>query len=74
MQNTTDESGAGAVSNVLARVRGYLKETGMAATQFGRAAANDPRLVGDLANGREPRARMVARIDAYIATQRETKR
>lgn len=58
------------MSNVLARVRGYLKESGMAPTQFGRAAVNDPRLVGDLVNGRQPGPRVAARIDAYIAAQR----
>ncbi len=56
---------------VMMRVRHYLARTGMAETLFGRAALNDPRLVGDLVNGREPRPRTVARIDAFIASHPE---
>lgn len=52
---------------VLAKVQRYLRRTGMPPTVFGRVVANDPRLIGDLANGREPRPPMVARIDAFIA-------
>ncbi|MGK6321150.1 hypothetical protein [Sphingomonas sp. DT-204] len=57
--------------DVLARVRRYIRQTGMAPTQFGRRAVNDPRLVSDLVNGREPRSATVARIDAYIAAHPE---
>lgn len=59
------------MAEVLARVRRYMKQTGMPATEFGRRAVNDPRLVSDLVNGREPRSRTVARIDAYIAAHPE---
>ena len=52
---------------LLTKVHRYLERTGMPATRFGRLAVNDPRLVGDLANGREPRARMRARVEAFIA-------
>ena len=45
----------------------FLKRTGMPDTTFGRRAANDPRLVRDLRNGREPRGPMVARIVAFMA-------
>jgi hypothetical protein len=62
------------VTTVLARIRGYMKETGMPATKFGRAAVNDPRLVGDLVNGRQPRERTVERIDAFIAAGGERRR
>jgi hypothetical protein len=48
----------------------FLRETGMAETRFGRLVAKDPRLVRDLANGREPRAALVAKIDAFIAGYR----
>ncbi|MES2339548.1 MAG: hypothetical protein V4537_15760 [Pseudomonadota bacterium] len=51
---------------VVARIRRYLARTGMRPTVFGRAAVRDPRLVGDLLNGRQPGPRMIARIDAYI--------
>ena len=53
---------------VVMRVRRYLARTGMAQTVFGRAALNDPRLVDDLLNGRQPGPRTIARIDAFIAT------
>ncbi|WP_319937546.1 hypothetical protein [Sphingomonas cannabina] len=59
------------MAEVLARVRRYMKQTGMPATEFGRRAANDPRLVSDLLNGREPGARMIARIEAFIAAHPE---
>ena len=48
------------------RVERFLKTSGMAATTFGRKVAKDPRLVFDMRQGREPGARMVARIDAFI--------
>ncbi|WP_326523173.1 hypothetical protein [Sphingomonas sp.] len=48
------------------KVRRYLTRTGMAPTVFGRSAVNDPRLVSDLLRGRQPRASMTARIDAFM--------
>jgi len=51
---------------VLRRIERFLVRQGMAETRFGRDAVNDPRLVGDLRRGREPRAETVARIEAYI--------
>lgn len=59
---------------VVGRVRRYLDRTGMPPTSFGRATINDPRLVDDLLNGRQPRAGTVARIDAFIATHPEGRR
>ena len=53
--------------SVLMRVQRYLKDSGMAPTLFGRRVANDPRLVLDMRNGREPRGPMVERIEAFIA-------
>lgn len=52
------------------RVERFLKASGMAATTFGRKVAKDPRLVFDMRRGREPGPRMVARIDAFIGTQK----
>lgn len=52
---------------VLRKVERYLQRSQMPATKFGRLAVRDPRLVHDLRNGREPRAAMVARIEAFIA-------
>lgn len=50
-------------------VEKFLKRTGMPPTKFGRLAVNDPRLVGDLRNGREPGSRVAARIMTFIAGQ-----
>ena len=52
--------------SVLRKIEMYLKETAMPPTRFGRLAVNDPRLVGDLRNGREPGPRVVARIEAFL--------
>nr|WP_262503901.1 hypothetical protein [Sphingosinithalassobacter sp. CS137] len=53
--------------SVLPKVERFLRTREMSATKFGRLAVRDPRLVRDLRNGREPRAAMVARIEAFIA-------
>lgn len=53
--------------SVLVKIDYYLKKTAMSPTRFGRLAVNDPRLVGDLRNGREPGVRMIARIEAFLA-------
>lgn len=45
----------------------YLERTRMPPSVFGRGAVNDPRLVDDLRNGREPRQGTCARIEAYMA-------
>lgn len=52
-------------------VEKFLTSTGMPVTKFGRLAAQDPRLVGDLRNGREPRAAMVARVEHFMNTYNE---
>ena len=53
--------------SVLRKIEKYLKESAMPPTRFGRLAVNDPRLVGDLRNGREPGSHLVARIEAFLA-------
>lgn len=55
--------------SVLQKINRYLKETGMAPTRFGRLAVRDPRLVGDLRNGREPGPRLRARIEAFLTQE-----
>ncbi len=52
---------------VLKRIQCHLRKTGQPQTRFGREAVGDPRLVGDLKNGREPGSQIVERIDAFIA-------
>lgn len=39
--------------SILCKVERFLGRTEMPATKFGRLAVNDPRLVGDMRNGRE---------------------
>lgn len=52
---------------ILRRVERYLRRSGMAATRFGREAVRDPRFVFDLRKGREPRARTLKRVSAYLS-------
>ena len=54
---------------ILRQVERYLRSNGMSATTFGRRVARDPRLVHDLRRGREPGARLTARIAAFIGDQ-----
>lgn len=51
---------------LLRRIELYLRTTGTPPTRFGRAVANDPRLVSDLRNGREPGERLVRRIESFL--------
>ncbi|MDT0575043.1 hypothetical protein RM533_02455 [Croceicoccus sp. F390] len=44
----------------------FLRRTGMPDTKFGRLAVRDPRLVLDLRKGREPRRRMVIRVEHFM--------
>lgn len=52
---------------ILSKVERYLRKHGMPQTKFGRLAVHDPRLVGDLRNGRELRAHTRARVEAFLA-------
>ena len=61
------------MNTILQRINQHLHDTGMPETLYGRRAAGDPRLVGDLRNGREPRPEMVAKIEAFIARQEQAR-
>jgi hypothetical protein len=52
---------------LLRRIERYLSRHEISPARFGIEAANDPRLVFDLRRGREPRRRMVERVEAYLA-------
>ena len=54
---------------LLGKINRFLRMTQMPETRFGRRAANDPRLVRDLRNGREPRAALTARVEAFLAAE-----
>lgn len=51
---------------LMRKIERFLAHTGMPVTKFGRLAAHDPRLVGDLRNGREPRASLSSRIEHFM--------
>lgn len=57
------------MQTLLREIERHLRHTGVHGTRFGRDAVGDPRLVGDLRNGREPRPAMTARILAFIAAR-----
>jgi len=51
---------------LLPKIERFLRQNAMPPTRFGRLAANDPRLVGDLRRGREPRGALAARVERFI--------
>ncbi|NJS14543.1 MAG: hypothetical protein HC788_07965 [Sphingopyxis sp.] len=53
-------------SPLLYRVDRFLKESGMPPTLFGRLAVRDPRLIGDLRNGRQPGPRVVKNVEHFM--------
>jgi hypothetical protein len=52
-------------------VEAFLKESGMTATVFGKAAVNDPKFVFNIREGRQPSLRLVDRVNAYVKSVRE---
>lgn len=55
---------------LLRRVKEFIKEQRMPPARFGRDVVGDPCFVFDLRNGREPRSRTIARVDAYLSANR----
>jgi hypothetical protein len=53
---------------LLRKIESFLRQTGMPVTKFGRLAAHDPRFVGDLRNGREPRSALSSRVEHFMNT------
>ncbi|MFY8194566.1 hypothetical protein [Novosphingobium sp. B1] len=53
---------------LLPKIESFLRQTGMPVTKFGRLAAHDPRFVGDLRNGREPRSALSSRVEHFMNT------
>ena len=51
---------------LLQKIEQYMRIKRMTPTRFGREAVGDPMFVSSLREGREPRARMVARVLDYI--------
>lgn len=52
---------------ILSKVERYLRDHHLPQTKFGRLAVGDPRLVGDMRNGRELRPGTQARVEAFMA-------
>ena len=50
--------------DLLPLIEAHLRHTGEPVTRFGRRIAGDPRLVGDLRRGRQPKADLAHRIRA----------
>ena len=57
--------------NLLRRIERHLRRHAITATRFGRETVRDPRLVRDLRNGREPGARLSARVIDYMERRDE---
>jgi hypothetical protein len=54
---------------ILHRIRQFCDSNGLPETTFGRRAVGDPRLVGDLRNGRTLRPRTIARVRQFMEAQ-----
>jgi hypothetical protein len=53
--------------NLRIAISAALRRHGIPPSRFGRDAVGDPRLVGDLRNGREPRPSTAAKVRTFIA-------
>ena len=51
---------------MLRKIEQFLDQSGMAWTKFGRIVAHDPRLVGDMRRGRQPREALCQHIENFI--------
>ena len=51
---------------LLPRIERYLKSTRTPPARFGRMAVGDPSFVFDLRDGRDPRERTVAHVNAWL--------
>lgn len=58
---------------LLQEIERHLRQTGVRPTRFGRDSVRDPRLVLDLRRGREPGAKMRAKVRAYLAAAQTEK-
>lgn len=54
---------------LLRRIETFMRATRMPPATFGRRAVGDANFVFDLKNGREPRAKVVTKVEAFIAAQ-----
>ena len=66
MQPMTQASYSPTTRKLIEDIEAFRLRHDMTKTRFGIAAANDPNLVDDLENGREPRWQTVQRITEYM--------
>lgn len=62
----TDSSNSTGAAMLIRSVESFLRRHRIAASQFGRRAAQDPRLVADLRGGREPRPPLDQRLRGFM--------
>ena len=55
---------------LLGKIKHYCATTGMPKTKFGRLAAHDPRLIGDMERGRRLGARVAAQVERFMTENR----
>lgn len=53
---------------LLCLIRQACKKHGIAESRFGRDAAGDPRLVGDLRDGRHPGPKVQSKVIAFLVS------
>ena len=58
---------------LIRKIELFLRRTKMPVTKFGRLAAQDPRFVLDLRNGRIPRPHTEKRIEHFMNNYGETR-
>ena len=51
---------------LLTAITAFIAKSGMSKSAFGMDAVGDPAFVTDLESGREPRSRVIARVQEYI--------
>jgi hypothetical protein len=54
------------VDSLIPAIEAHLERTKMSETAFGLAAVGDPNFIRDVRAGREPRRRMIRKVEAYI--------
>jgi hypothetical protein len=59
---------------LLRRIENFMRATRMPPATFGRRAVGDANFVFDLKNGREPREKLVSKVDAFIASHQRNAR
>lgn len=58
------------LDDFLTEIRAFLKETGMSASYFGKAACGNSELVNRLATGKTITVRTVLRVQGFMAARR----